>query len=82
MIQLGQQVRDKVSGFTGIATSRVEYLNGCVQYAIRPRVEADGKFPEAHYFDEEQLEVVGEGIAIRQRKAGGPPMDAPTSYRG
>ena len=36
MITLGNKVRDKVTGMEGIAVSRVEYLNGCVQYAVQP----------------------------------------------
>ena len=37
MILLGSQVKDKVTGFEGIAVSRIEYLSGCVQYGVRPR---------------------------------------------
>ena len=28
-IKLGIKVRDKVTGFEGIATARIKYLNGC-----------------------------------------------------
>ncbi len=58
MIQLGDKIRDKVTGVTGIATQRIEMLNGCVQYTIRQPVDKDGKIPEMWSYDEQQLEVV------------------------
>lgn len=33
-IKLGDKVKDKISGLTGVATARCEFLNGCVQYTI------------------------------------------------
>lgn len=35
-IQLGNEARDKITGFTGIVTSRAEYLTGCTQYGLTP----------------------------------------------
>lgn len=31
-VQLGDKVIDQISGFTGTVISKVEYLNGCVQF--------------------------------------------------
>ena len=59
MILLGQKVKDKVTGFEGIAVSRVEYMNGCIQYGVRPRyIEAEmkGIYPQAEYIDQDELE--------------------------
>jgi hypothetical protein len=77
MIKLGAQVKDKVSGYVGIATSRVEYLNGCVQYGVRGKVDKDNKAPEAVYIDEEQLVVFGKGISIVPKPTGGDMLDRP-----
>jgi len=83
MIKLGQQVRCIVTGFTGIAISRVEYLNGCVQYCVKPPVKDDGTLVDGSYVDIEQLEVVGEGVPAKVSNTGGPKADTPsTSYRG
>lgn len=41
-IKLGTKVIDTVTGFTGTATSRIEYMTGCTQYGVAPRVGADG----------------------------------------
>lgn len=58
-IQLGQRVRDRITGFQGIAESRHEYLNGCVRYGIQPEgLDKDDKMKEVKVIDEPQLEVV------------------------
>ncbi len=82
MIKLGVQARDKITGMEGIITARCEYLNGCIQYCIRPKLASDGKLQDGYYFDEAQIEVIGEGLNIPQRQTGGPPMGAPTEYKG
>ena len=83
MIELGKKVKDKVTGFTGIATSRIEYLNGCVQYCVKPKVDKDGKSRDGEWFDDAQLEVIGDGIAIKKDPDGGPIPDMPTgNYSG
>jgi hypothetical protein len=61
-IALGSKVRDIVTGHEGIATSRVEYLTGCTQYGVCPRIQADGKLPESLYIDETRLEVLDDGV--------------------
>ena len=55
MIKLGTKVKDSITGFEGIATSRVEYLIGCTQIGITPPVDKDGKVPDVVYLDEYRL---------------------------
>lgn len=63
---LGQRARCIVTGFEGIVTVRVDHLNGCVQYLVKPRcIAKDGesqKMPDGNYIDDVQLELVDEGI--------------------
>ena len=40
---IGDRYRDRVSGFAGIIVARIEYLDGCVQYELKPPVDKDGK---------------------------------------
>ena len=61
-IKLGSKVRDIVTGFEGIATARIRYLNGCIQYCVEPEVDKEGKMPKHHYIDFGQLEVVRVGL--------------------
>lgn len=83
-IKLGQKVKDIVTGFEGIATARVEYLNGCVQYCVKLQaLSKDGAVQDGTYFDEGQLKVVGSGVLVLRRDTGGPQHDTPrTEYRG
>ena len=61
-IELGVRVRDRVSGFAGTVTGRVEYLSGCRQYLITPACKDDGAFVEPHWFDEDRLDVTSEKV--------------------
>ena len=82
---LGQRVRDIVTGFEGIAIGRVEYINGCHQYLVKPQCKTKDdepmKQPEGWYIDDESLELVDEGILdthapygadIKKAATGGP----------
>lgn len=82
-IPLGQEVKDVVTGLKGIATARVEYMNGCVQYAIVGKA-ANGVVPDAVYVDWQRLVVTGKGVDLHSSDTGGVMRDAPPSgsYRG
>jgi hypothetical protein len=78
MIELGKELRDKVTGVKGIAVSRTEFINGCVRYTIQPKpLKKDGSIPAELWFDEKQLEVVGSGIKMEQKRTGGPTTCSP-----
>jgi len=53
---LGKTATDKVTGFTGVCTGIVQYMYGCEQVMITPRVDLSNKRPEAEYFDEGRIE--------------------------
>lgn len=57
-IKLGDKVRCKITGFIGIAVARTEFINGCVQYSVAPKISKDSKFPEEYPVDEQSLEVL------------------------
>lgn len=65
MIQLGNLVKDKLSGFTGTVSSHHLQLSGVEQYGVQPHVTTKDptKAPDAMSFDECTLEVTGKGIA-------------------
>jgi hypothetical protein len=67
-IRLGITVRDLISGFTGIAASKVELMNGNVQFAVQPKLTSEakpGEFPDAMNIDFHTLELVDAGLADR-----------------
>jgi len=73
-MKLGDIVKDKISGFKGVFSSRTEYLNGCVHIGITPqKLAKDGTLARAEFFDEQQVEFVSKGsLAIEQKDTGGP----------
>lgn len=56
---LGLEVKDKVTGLTGILTSLSFDLYGCVQYVLQPP-EKDGKVPDSLWMDSNRLILTGE----------------------
>jgi len=65
MIELGQRVRDRATGFEGIATQRAIYINGCTGYSVVPKMREDGlinEVPSPSWIDHNRLEVVGDGL--------------------
>jgi len=64
MIQLGQKAKDTLTGFGGVVTGRVEYLTGCAQYLLQPKVKGDGDFQEARWFDENRIEADGDEVVV------------------
>jgi len=78
-IKLGQRVRDKVTGFTGIAVAECKYINGCIQFHVSPPVDKEGNERKDQWIDNVQLEIVDQGILpkskdkpeIKRRSSGG-----------
>lgn len=78
-IKLGDKVKDKISGFTGIATGKADYLAGCIRIQISPQtLDKDGKPGGEEWFDEDLVETVKEN-GEKKRPASGGPMSAPTT---
>lgn len=61
-IQLGQKVRDWVSGYEGVATSKHTYINGCVHFIVVPPMAQSksllNEVPTGSYLSVERLEIV------------------------
>ncbi len=68
-IEMGDKVKDLISGFEGIATGRSEWLYGCTRITVTPQDLHEGKPVEAQWFDEEQLEVVARNVITGYRPA-------------
>jgi hypothetical protein len=63
--ELGKRAKDKITGFAGVITSRCEFLTGCNRYCIQPTKLEGGKPIESIYFDEDQIEIIGNGISSK-----------------
>jgi hypothetical protein len=69
---LGKKVKCKVTGLTGVVTSRSECLYGCNRYFIQPPAGKDQKVPDGFWVDEDQIDVTGEGVKAEKKATGGP----------
>ncbi|HEG43891.1 MAG TPA: hypothetical protein ENH94_07585 [Phycisphaerales bacterium] len=87
MIELGSTVQDVVTGFTGIAVARFEFMYGCTRYSVLPKTKKgkEGTLEQEKNFDEPQLIIlkkppkavqdsikVARGGTKKKRNPGGP----------
>lgn len=71
---LGKLVRDKITGFSGVATSRLISVNGTSRYGVTPKFDKDTRLQYSNhqsvgeiFFDDNWLEVTGPGpIEVRE----------------
>lgn len=82
-IELGDRVRDRITGFEGIVTGITEWLFQCRRPIVQPSsLTTDGKPTESQSFDEEQLEVIEAGAffvpAADDLAETGGPRDTPS----
>ena len=77
MIKLGDKVKDRITGFTGVVTAISTFLNGCVRMSIQGIALKDGLPTVSEWIDEAQLKLVKAGVikAVAQGPAG-PRRDA------
>ena len=78
-VVLGKKYKDSITGFTGIASARSEYLYGCVRVLIEAtRLKKDGDFLPDAWFDEPRLIAVkGKAVKRKPGSVGGPGKVAP-----
>lgn len=79
--KLGYKAKDSITGFEGIVTARIEYINGCVQYCVKPLAGKDAKMPEGEWIDEGQLTFGSKKVVkIKAKDTGGVMSDSPKGY--
>lgn len=78
---LGDLVRDKVSGFEGIAVAHSKHLTGCDRIWVIPKVGDDRKPVEGAWFDIDMLLIVQpiviEPVVYNRAAPGGADLPAP-----
>lgn len=73
-IQLGDKLKDTISGIEGIAVGRTVWIHGCERITIQP-VAKDNVVPDPITFDEPQLEIIERKKGkktVKKKKTGGP----------
>ncbi len=78
MINLGDKVKDTITGYEGIAVARTCWLNGCVRISIQSTKLKDGIPVVNQDFDEVQVKFIEANAvpASSQHPAG--PKQSPT----
>ncbi len=77
-IQLGDRVKDPITGITGIAIARTTWLHGCDRITIQPEGFNKEKKPyENITIDEPQLKIVKPKKVKRGSSKTGGPMSSP-----
>ena len=72
-INLGDLVRDRISGMEGIVVCVSVWLNGCLRITIQPKETNDGVCAENRTFDIEQMTVLEAGaLCVRPKVAEAP----------
>jgi hypothetical protein len=65
MIELGDRVKDRLTGFEGIAIAITEWLYNCRRITVQPTdLDKDGAVAKAESFDEDQVEIVAKGALV------------------
>lgn len=77
MVKLGDLVMDAISGFSGIATGRSEYLYGCVRILVEPKETKDGRPIAGEWIDEQRLTSTPSAVSGGPTSAPSRASDAP-----
>jgi hypothetical protein len=63
---VGKEVKDIITGVTGIAIGHTSWLTGCNTVGIAFRgLDKDGKMQDHMWFDDSRIEVLGKGVSAR-----------------
>lgn len=70
--ELGDKVKDTMTGFKGIIVYRTQWIHNCNVYGVKSQELKDGMPRDNAQFDEPQLELVKEKVIEKSRETGGP----------
>lgn len=71
--ELGQTVKDTITGYEGIVVSRSQWISNCNTYGVKSQTLKDGKPIETEHFDEPVLVLIEEKQVMEPaQKTGGP----------
>lgn len=70
VINLGDRVKDTITGIKGIVIGKTDWLYGCRRIVIQPEEAKDGKPAESFSVDEPQVVLVKAGVIAHAVPAG------------
>ena len=79
-IRLGMNVEDVLTDFDGVVYGICEYMTGCTQALVVPKVKKDDrKMPESHWVDVDRLRVL-KGSVDLPGMMGDPDPGSPSAF--
>ena len=78
---LGDEVKDVFTGYSGIISCRSQWIHNCNTYGVKSKELKDGKPMPCEWFDEPQLELIEEKKVKEKRDTGGPCSSVPQLNR-
>lgn len=85
--ELGDKVKCKITGASGIVVAVSQHLYGCDRVGIQPPADKDQKLPESIWGDIDSFEVIKKGVVKghaampAELKTGGPALRGHTPRR-
>lgn len=77
-VNIGDRVRNRVTGFEGVVTGRTEYITGCARLIVQPQGMKDGKSYDSEYVDEPMADLLQAGaLSPVPTQNGGPSLYEP-----
>lgn len=76
---IGAKAKDKITGFTGIITSRIEYLFNANSVGVTPPMDKDGKLPDGYQFDEGRMDIIKDQPRVEPNEVASPKRGAMTN---
>lgn len=64
-IVLGNKVEDVVTGFKGIATSRLEHMDGRIEYGVIKQ-GTENKYPDVVWIPGSHVKKIDDGIIVER----------------
>lgn len=83
--EIGDKVKDEISGYSGEITSKCYYVNGCVLYGVTGEYNREKDKNPHLYFDGDRLKSVKKAKPEEQapqRKTGGPSFSRSSMQQG
>lgn len=92
-LDLGDRIKCRISGFSGIVESATDFLHGCRRLGVGPETLHEGKSIAREYFDEPELELTAKAVlqpvalsvrpapAPEQRRSNGGPTRETAGFR-
>ena len=78
MITFGKTYQDTITGFIGVATGKCDYITGCSQVLLAPKVDSTGNRREPQWFDVARCKEVDVPLVeLPTSTASGPDIPAP-----